>query len=42
VRANIVKTLEKLDRYPLCDHRSIIGKAKHPYSLVTRCVLRAA
>jgi REP element-mobilizing transposase RayT len=28
LRANIVKTIEELDRYPFCGHRAIIGKAK--------------
>ncbi len=29
VRANIVTTLEQLDRYPWSGHRTLIGKAKH-------------
>jgi REP element-mobilizing transposase RayT len=29
LRANIVKTIEELDRYPFCGHRAIIGKTKH-------------
>ena len=32
LRANIVKTIEELDRYPFCGHRSIIGKAKHSWT----------
>lgn len=32
LRANIVKTIEELDRYPFCGHRTIIGKAKHPWT----------
>ena len=31
LRANIVKTIEELDRYPFCGHRTIIGKAKHSW-----------
>jgi putative transposase len=31
LRANIVKTIEELDRYPFCGHRAVIGKAKHPW-----------
>jgi hypothetical protein len=31
LRANIVKTIEELDRYPFCGHRAIIGKAKHAW-----------
>jgi putative transposase len=31
LRANIVKTMEELNRYPFCGHRSIIGKADHPW-----------
>lgn len=31
VRANIVTTLEQLDRYPWSGHRTLIGKAKHPW-----------
>ena len=32
LRANIVKTIEELDRYPFCGHRTIIGKAKDPWT----------
>jgi hypothetical protein len=32
LRANIVKTIEELDRYPFCGHRTIIGKAEHPWT----------
>ena len=32
LRANIVKTIKELDRYPFCGHRTIIGKAKHPWT----------
>ncbi len=32
LRANIVKTIEELDRYPYCGHRTIVGKAKHPWT----------
>ena len=31
VRAQIVKTIEELDRYPWCGHRTIIGKARHAW-----------
>jgi hypothetical protein len=31
LRANIVKTIEELDHYPFCGHRTIIGKAKQPW-----------
>jgi putative transposase len=31
VRADIVKTIEELDRYPWSGHRTIIGKAKQPW-----------
>lgn len=31
IRAGIVKTIEELDRYPWCGHRTIFGKAKHPW-----------
>lgn len=31
LRANIVKTIEELDRYPFCGHQTIIGKAKHSW-----------
>jgi putative transposase len=31
LRANIVKTIKELDRYPFCGHRTIIGKAEHPW-----------
>ena len=31
LRANIVKTIQELDRYPFCGHRTIIGKADHPW-----------
>ena len=31
VRANIVQTIEELDRYPWSGHSAIIGKAKHPW-----------
>lgn len=31
IRANIVKTIEELDRNPFCGHRTLIGKAKHPW-----------
>ena len=32
LRANMVKSIEELDRYPFCGHRTIIGKAKHPWT----------
>jgi hypothetical protein len=32
VRANIVKTIEELDRFAFCGHRTIIGKADHPWT----------
>jgi REP element-mobilizing transposase RayT len=32
LRANIVRTIEELDRYSFCGHRTIIGKAKHPWT----------
>ncbi|MBI3393711.1 MAG: transposase [Nitrospirae bacterium] len=32
IRANIVKTIEEVDRYPFCGHRAIVGKAKHPWT----------
>jgi putative transposase len=32
LRANIVKTIEELDRYAFCGHRTIIGKTKHPWT----------
>ncbi len=32
LRANIVKTIEELDLYPFCGHRTIIGKAKDPWT----------
>jgi putative transposase len=31
IRANIVTTLEQLDSYPWSGHRTLIGKAKHPW-----------
>ena len=31
VRAGIIKTIEDLDRYPWSGHRTIVGKAKHPW-----------
>ena len=31
MRANIVTTLEQLDSYPWSGHRTLIGKAKHPW-----------
>jgi len=31
VRANIVTTLDELDRYPWSGHRTLIGKAKHTW-----------
>jgi REP element-mobilizing transposase RayT len=31
LRANIVKTIEELNRYPFCGHRAILGKAKYPW-----------
>ena len=31
LRANIVKTIEALDRYSFCGHRAIRGKAKYPW-----------
>lgn len=31
VRANIVTTLDELDRYPWSGHWTLIGKAKHPW-----------
>jgi len=31
VRAQIVKTIEELDRYPWSGHSTIIGKSKHPW-----------
>jgi REP element-mobilizing transposase RayT len=31
LRANIVKTIEELNRYPFCGHRTILGKAKYPW-----------
>ena len=36
VRANLVTTLEQLDRYPWSGHRSVIGKTKHPWMDVDR------
>jgi REP element-mobilizing transposase RayT len=32
LRADIVKTIEELDRYAFCGHRTIIGKDKHPWT----------
>jgi hypothetical protein len=29
--AAVDRTIEELDRYPWCGHRTIIGKAKHPW-----------
>ncbi len=40
LRANIVKTIEELDRYPFCGHRTIIGKAKHPWMDVDYVLLQ--
>jgi hypothetical protein len=31
LRANIVKTIDELNRYPFCGHRAIIGKAEYPW-----------
>jgi REP element-mobilizing transposase RayT len=31
LRANIVKTIEELNRYPFCGHRAVIGKANYPW-----------
>jgi putative transposase len=30
-RAHIVRTIEELDRYPWSGHRTLIGRAKHPW-----------
>lgn len=32
LRANLVTTIDELDRYPYCGHRTIIGKAKQPWT----------
>ena len=32
LRANIVQTIEQLDLYPWSGHRTLIGKAKHPWT----------
>jgi REP element-mobilizing transposase RayT/DNA-binding CsgD family transcriptional regulator len=32
LRANILKTISELDRYPFCGHRTIVGKAQHPWT----------
>jgi len=32
IRANIVTTVEQLDSYPWSGHRTLIGKAKHPWT----------
>ena len=32
LRANIVKTIEELDHYPFCSHRTTIGKSKYPWT----------
>jgi putative transposase len=40
VRAHLVKTIEELDRYPFCGHRTIIGKAKHPWMDVDYVLLQ--
>jgi putative transposase len=31
LRANIVKTIQELDQYAFCGHRTLIGKSKHPW-----------
>jgi putative transposase len=31
LRANMVKTIQELDRSPFCGHRTIIGKSDHPW-----------
>ena len=31
IRANIVATIEQLDRHPWSGHRTLIGKARHPW-----------
>ena len=31
LRANIVKTLAELDRYPFCGHRTLLGKTHQPW-----------
>ena len=40
LRANIVKTIEELNRYPWSGHRTIIGKAKHPWTNADYVLLR--
>jgi putative transposase len=30
LRANIVKTIEELNRYPFCGYRTVIGKSNYP------------
>jgi len=31
LRADIIKTIEELDRYPFCGHRAVMGKAEYPW-----------
>ncbi len=40
LRANIVKTIEELDRYPFCGHRTIVGKTEHPWTDVDYVLLQ--
>ena len=40
LRANIVKTIEEPDLYPFCGHRTIVGKAKHPWTDVDYLLLQ--
>lgn len=40
LRANIVKTIEELNRYPFCGHRAIMGKAKYPWMDVDYVLLQ--
>lgn len=40
LRANIVKTIEELDGYPFCGHRTIVGKTKHPWTGVEYILLQ--
>ena len=39
VRANLVTTLEQLDRYPWSGHRTLMGKAKHPWMDVDQALV---
>jgi putative transposase len=40
LRANIVKTIEELNRYPFCGYRTVIGKSNYPWMDVDYVLLQ--